>query len=341
MVIDDIKEKVREYAPEANIELLQSAFDYACEMHDEQFRVSGREFVEHPVGVARILAELELDVISIAAALLHDVIEDTDTSEKELKDKFGAEISRLVNGVTKLSMIEVKSYEERQAESLRKMFLAMAEDIRVILIKLADRLHNMRTLKYLSREKQEKIAEETLEIYAPLAHRLGISRIKWELEDLAFRFTAPQDYYNLVKEVVMNRQERESYIDEVENTLQNKLEDFDVKAKIQGRPKHFYSIYQKMQKQDKELNEIYDLTAVRVIVASIKECYQVLGIIQLPKEFFVNSKVETSILILKNSNKKINNLVLADLKEDFDEDKNKLFKTWNNFLEEELNNASN
>ncbi len=279
MAIEELLARINSYTEDPNLDLVKKAYHFAKEAHQEQKRVSGEPFVTHPVNVAEIMSGLELDVISIAAALLHDVVEDTPVTAEELREEFGSEIELLVNGVTKLSKIDFKSREEHQAESLRKMFLAMAEDIRVILIKLADRLHNMRTLNYLCEEKQKIKATETLEIYAPLAHRLGMSRIKWELEDLSFRYLEPDKYYQLVNKVAKNRGEREQYIEEAINLLNKKILEVDIKAEIYGRPKHLYSIYQKMLKQDKEFSEIYDLTALRVIVNSVKECYEVLGII--------------------------------------------------------------
>ncbi|HHY92900.1 MAG TPA: bifunctional (p)ppGpp synthetase/guanosine-3',5'-bis(diphosphate) 3'-pyrophosphohydrolase, partial [Firmicutes bacterium] len=247
--------------------------------HAGQFRISGDPYIQHPLGVAQILAELELDIITIAASLLHDVVEDTRFTLEDIEREFGAEIAGLVDGVTKLSRIEYKSKEEQQVENLRKMFFAMAKDIRVILIKLADRLHNMRTLKFLPVKKQKEIATETLEVYAPLAHRLGIFRVKWELEDTAFRYLEPEKYYELVEKVAKKRQERESFINEVIATLRGKLQEVEIKAEIQGRPKHFYSIYHKMTAQNKDFSEIYDLTAIRVIVDTIKDCYGVLGVV--------------------------------------------------------------
>ncbi|MCK8815977.1 bifunctional (p)ppGpp synthetase/guanosine-3',5'-bis(diphosphate) 3'-pyrophosphohydrolase [Natroniella sulfidigena] len=279
MSLQKLLTEVESYTENPNLELIEEAYHYAKEFHQGQYRVSGEPFVSHPLNVAQIMAELELDVISIVGALLHDVVEDTEVTEAELEKEFGSEVTLLVSGVTKLSKIDFKSREEHQAESLRKMFLAMAKDIRVILIKLADRLHNMRTLQYLSEEKQKIKATETLEIYAPLAHRLGMSRLKWELEDLSFRYLEPNKYYELVNKVAKNRDERESYIENVIDQVNNKLLEVGIKAKIYGRPKHLYSIYQKMVKQDKEFREIYDLTALRVIVNSVKECYQTLGLI--------------------------------------------------------------
>ncbi len=279
MALQGLLTAISSYTKDPNIELVKKAYYFAKEAHEGQYRVSGESFVSHPLEVAKIMAELELDIISISAALLHDVVEDTPVTAEELRGEFGPEIELLVNGVTKLSKIDFKSREEHQAENLRKMFLAMAKDIRVILIKLADRLHNMRTLKYLKPEKQIIKATETLEIYAPLAHRLGISRLKWELEDLSFRYIETDSYYELAKKIAKNRAEREAYIESIINSLNQKLEEANIEGEIYGRPKHLYSIYQKMIKRGKEFNEIYDLTALRVIVTSVKECYQVLGII--------------------------------------------------------------
>ncbi|NLY49889.1 MAG: bifunctional (p)ppGpp synthetase/guanosine-3',5'-bis(diphosphate) 3'-pyrophosphohydrolase, partial [Firmicutes bacterium] len=279
MDLKSLLKRIETYIPTFDQALVTRAYLFAEKAHAGQFRISGDPYIQHPLGVAYVLAELELDIITIAASLLHDVVEDTQFTLADIEEDFGSEIARLVDGVTKLSRIEYKSKEEQQVENLRKMFFAMAKDIRVILIKLADRLHNMRTLKYLPGRKQKEIANETLEIYAPLAHRLGIFRIKWELEDTALRYLDPEKYYELVERVAKKRQERESYINNVIAALQVKLAELDIKAEIQGRPKHFYSIYHKMLKQNKSFNEIYDLTAVRVIVDSIKDCYGVLGVV--------------------------------------------------------------
>ncbi|WP_027339705.1 RelA/SpoT family protein [Halonatronum saccharophilum] len=279
MSLDKLLEDIKSYTKDPDLDLIKRAYYFAKEAHQGQFRVSGEPFVIHPLEVAKIMARLELDVISISAALLHDVVEDTPVTTEELREEFGPEIELLVNGVTKLSKIDFKSKEEHQAESLRKMFIAMAKDIRVILIKLSDRLHNMKTLKFLPKKKQIAKATETLEIYAPLAHRLGISHLKWELEDLCFRYLEEDKYYELAKKIAKNRSQREAYIDKVISSLQGKIVDAEISADIYGRPKHLYSIYQKMIKQDKDFSEIYDLTAIRVIVSSVKECYQVLGII--------------------------------------------------------------
>ncbi len=277
--ISDIIEKVRSYQSDAVVPLLEKAFAMAARAHDGQHRVSGEDYIHHPLGVARILADLQIDADSIAAALLHDVVEDTTITLEQLEKDFGKEIAVLVDGVTKLSRIEYKSKEELQMENYRKMFLAMAKDIRVVLIKLADRLHNMRTLKPMAPEKQKKIARETLEIFAPLAHRLGISNIKWELEDLSFRYLEPEKYYELVDQVRQKRQEREAIIQESIQMLRETLREVEIHADIDGRPKHFYSIYKKMQKDHKELSEIYDLSAVRILVDSVKDCYGALGVV--------------------------------------------------------------
>jgi len=271
-------EKLHKASPEGK-KLVEKAYSFAEEAHRGQLRNSGEEYIQHPLEVAKILAELELDEATIAAALLHDVVEDTKYTMEDIEKEFGPHVALLVDGVTKLGRIEYKSKEELQVENLRKMFLAMAKDIRVILIKLADRLHNMRTLKYHSEKKQKEIAQETLEIFAPLANRLGIFRIKWELEDLSFRYLKPQEYYDLSEGIALKRAEREVQINEVIEQLRNRLAEVGIKADISGRPKHFYSIYRKMITQHKELSEIYDLTAVRVIVDSVNDCYGALGIV--------------------------------------------------------------
>lgn len=279
MELGDLINQVKSYIEKPDIELITRAYNFASNAHRGQKRVSGDSFIDHPLGVAYIMAELELDIISIAAALLHDVVEDTDVSSEDIRKEFGNEIARLVDGVTKLTRLKFKSKEEHQAESLRKMFLAMAEDIRVILIKLADRLHNMRTLGYLKEEKRKEKAMETLEIYAPLAHRLGISRLKWELEDISFRFIDQEMYYEVAKKVAANRTQREKDIKEAINILEEKFKEQDIKADIYGRPKHLYSIYQKMKRKEIDFNEIYDLTAIRIITESVRECYEILGMV--------------------------------------------------------------
>lgn len=272
-------EKVKSYYSGEDIEMIKEAYAYAEEAHRGQFRNSGEPYIVHPRLVAYTLAELELDVPTIVAGLLHDVVEDTSRTIEDIEQKFGQEVAQLVDGVTKLSRIEYRSKEEQQAENLRKMFLAMARDIRVVLIKLADRLHNMQTLKHHSPQKQHDIAQETLEIYAPLAHRLGIFRLKWELEDLALRYLEPEKYYELVERIAARRQDREEQINQVIEKLKAQLTGIGIKADLSGRPKNFYSIYNKMVTQNKDLSEIFDLMAIRVIVNSVKDCYGTLGIV--------------------------------------------------------------
>lgn len=261
-----------------DLSLIERAYEFARKAHQGQYRESGEEYIEHPLAVAAILAGLELDSASVAAALLHDVVEDTPARLEDIEKEFGSEIALLVDGVTKLGRLEYRSQEEEQAENLRKMFLAMARDIRVIIIKLADRLHNMRTLHHLTSSRQVQIANETLDIFAPLAHRLGMWRFKWELEDIAFRFRDGTAYSQVVEKVAQQQRDREGFINQVVGTLEERLRDAGVKADIQGRAKHYYSIYNKMVKQGKEISEIYDLMAFRVIVDTVKDCYAVLGI---------------------------------------------------------------
>ncbi|MGI6669092.1 MAG: RelA/SpoT family protein [Acetivibrionales bacterium] len=270
---------VKKYNPSVDVSLLQKAFDYAKKAHEGQLRESGEPYITHPVEVAHILADMELDTTTIIAGLLHDTVEDTNSTLDEIKEKFGESVASLVDGVTKLERLPYSTKEEQQAENLRKMFIAMAKDIRVILIKLADRLHNMNTLNYLPKDRQEEKARETLEIYAPLAHRLGIFRIKWELEDVCFRNLHPKEYYDLGEKIAQRRKERVAYINRITDEIMAKTAELGIKAQIEGRPKHFYSIYKKMQKQNKTLDQIYDLFAVRVIVDSVKDCYAVLGLV--------------------------------------------------------------
>jgi guanosine-3',5'-bis(diphosphate) 3'-pyrophosphohydrolase len=279
VTFEDLQKKIRETKPDSDMEKIREAYEFAATAHQGQKRDSGEDFIQHPLEVAWIVADLGMDITSVIAALLHDVVEDTDISIEEIKKKFNSEVAVLVDGVTKLSRLAFQSKQEQQMENLRKMFLAMTHDLRVIIIKLADRLHNMRTLKHLPDEKQKSIAKETLEIYAPLTHRLGMWKIKWELEDLSLRYLEPDIYYELVSKVAKKRQEREVFIYDVKETLQRALAEMELKAEVQGRPKHFYSIYEKMQEQGKDFTEIYDLMGLRVIVATVQDCYEVLGIV--------------------------------------------------------------
>ena len=263
----------------SDIKLIRRTYEFAKLNHGDQLRKSGEPYIIHPIEVATILAELGMDTSTIVAGLLHDVIEDTEYTYDDIKKIFGEEVANLVSGVTKITKMEYKSKEEQQADNFRKMLLAMADDIRVIIIKLADRLHNMRTLKYRKKEKQKKTAMETLDIYAPLAHRLGISKIKWELEDLSFRYIHEEEYYDLVKQVAEKRAEREIYIKNIIEEMYNKLEEAGIDSDIDGRPKHFFSIYKKMVNKNKSIEQIFDLTAIRVLVNTVKDCYEVLGIV--------------------------------------------------------------
>ncbi|MBO5169039.1 MAG: bifunctional (p)ppGpp synthetase/guanosine-3',5'-bis(diphosphate) 3'-pyrophosphohydrolase [Phascolarctobacterium sp.] len=279
VTIEDFFEQIKGYLNEAQIDYVRKAYILAADAHKEQRRKSGEPYIIHPIGVANILAGLQMDEYTLAAAFLHDVVEDTEYTYDDIRNIFGGVVANLVDGVTKLGKIAYISKEDRQIENYRKMFLAMARDIRVVLIKLADRLHNMRTMKYMPAHKQQSISRETLEIYAPLAHRLGIHTIKWELEDLAFRYMEPDIYYTLVEQVKTKRREREAMIFEAMDEMRDSLEKANIKCEIQGRPKNFYSIHKKMLRDHKELNEIYDLLAIRVLVDSVKDCYGTLGIV--------------------------------------------------------------
>ena len=277
--LEQLLSKVQSYNPQADEALIRRAYDYSARKHAEQKRMSGEPYVTHPLSVAQIIAELKLDVPSIVTGLLHDVVEDTATTPAEIESRFGAEVAKLVDGVTKVSKITFQSREEKQAENFRKMIIAMAHDIRVVLIKLADRLHNMRTLNHLPPDRQEEIARETLEIYAPIAHRLGIYWLKSELEDAAFRYLNSAAYSTLKAYVANTRAERESYIRSVIDILSRRLAEAGVKADITGRPKHFYSIHTKMQEEQLNFDEIYDLVAFRILVGTVRECYEALGVV--------------------------------------------------------------
>ncbi|MGI8592928.1 MAG: RelA/SpoT family protein, partial [Solirubrobacteraceae bacterium] len=282
-LLSDLMAIVSEHAAETAISIdgdeVERAFVFACEHHADQRRKSGEDFITHPVGVARICAGMRLDTETLCAALLHDTVEDTSASLEEVSEQFGEEVAGLVDGVTKLTGITFQSRDEAQAENYRKMMVAMATDIRVILIKLADRLHNMRTLGAMPKQKQIEKAKETLDIYAPLAHRLGIHAIKWELEDLSFATLHPRKYQEIKGLVSQHRDERERYVAKAGRYLAQELQALGIHAEISGRAKHFYSIYSKMTKKGREFNEIYDLTAMRVIVDSVKDCYGAVGVI--------------------------------------------------------------
>ena len=274
-----ILKKIPEYAPQADLSLIKKAYRYAAKAHKNQNRYSGEPYILHLLEVAKILVDLELDTITITAGILHDILEDTITQLTTIEEEFGEEISMLVNGVTKLSRISFKTLEEQQAENFRKMFLAMAEDVRVILIKLADRLNNMRTLQYVPAFKRARISRETLEIYVPIANRLGISKIQWELEDLSLRYLEPMKYKAVVNRIAKNRLEREKYVESIKGTIKKELQKVNIEAEIQGRPKNIYSIYKKMEERKKDFFQIYDLIAIRVICNSVRDCYAVLGLL--------------------------------------------------------------
>jgi GTP diphosphokinase / guanosine-3',5'-bis(diphosphate) 3'-diphosphatase len=282
-LLGDLFAIVSEHAEDSAVEIdrarVRDAFVFACEHHAAQRRKSGEDFIVHPVGVARICAGMRLDTETLCAALLHDTVEDTSASIEEVRERFGEQIAAIVDGVTKLTGITFQSHDEAQAENYRKMMVAMATDVRVILIKLADRLHNMRTIDAMPKQKQVEKARETLDIYAPLAHRLGIHAIKWELEDLAFATLHPRKYQEIKGLVAQQRDERERYVSEAGEYLARELAELGIEARIAGRAKHFYSIYSKMTKKGREFNEIYDLTAMRVIVDSVKDCYGTVGVI--------------------------------------------------------------
>lgn len=277
--IEDIVNKMKKNNKKSDIKLIMKAYNYAKEKHGDQLRKSGEPYIIHPIQVAYTLAELELDDATICAALLHDVVEDTEVTHQDLTNEFGIEIAEMVDGVTKLSKLNYESVEEAQVENYRKMFLAMGKDIRVIMIKLSDRLHNMRTLKYLSRDRQIANAKETMDLYAPLANRLGIYSLKWELEDLSFKYLYPEEYREIVEGIDRKREERLQFIDKIEEQIKQELKKQKIEAEITGRAKHLYSIYRKMKRDNITLDQIYDLFALRIIVNSVKDCYAALGVV--------------------------------------------------------------
>jgi len=274
---NNLIEKVKAYNPNADIQKLDKAYELASNAHSSQMRVSGTPYITHPLAVAHIVADMQLDTDSVCAALLHDVIEDTEYTADDIRSMFGEQVCLLVEGVTKLEKIQFSTKEERDMENLRKMFLAMASDIRVILIKFADRVHNMSTLISMSEEKQREKARETLSVFAPLAHRLGMYKIKWELEDLSLKYIDPIAYHEIVEGINQKRQEREEYIATIKRDIKERLTELNINCKIDGRPKHFYSIYRKMFTQNKTLDQIYDLFAVRIITDTVSDCYAALG----------------------------------------------------------------
>ncbi|MFC5469477.1 RelA/SpoT family protein [Cohnella suwonensis] len=277
--MDTLLERAATYMKDQDLRKIREAYDFAEEAHRGQVRKSGEPYILHPIAVAEICMNMQMDVTTVMAALLHDVVEDTTVSVDDIRERFGDVIAGLVDGLTKLERIQFQSKEEQQNENYRKMFVAMANDIRVILIKLADRLHNMRTLKFQSEESQRRIAQETLDIFCPIAHRLGISAIKWEMEDIALRFLNPQQYYRIAHLMKMKRTEREQHITELIERIREKLEEMGIQGDISGRPKHIYSVYKKMSSRNKQFNEIYDLLAIRILVENVKDCYATLGII--------------------------------------------------------------
>lgn len=277
--LKDISDKVRSYHPEPRIDLIEKAYVFSAQVHKGQLRLSGEPYLTHPMEVAALLADLKLDDVSVVTGLLHDTVEDTHTSLDTLEEFFGQEVASLVDGVTKISKMSFHASEEKQAENFRKMVLAMARDIRVILIKLADRLHNMRTLNFLPQEKAIESAQETLDIYAPLANRLGIFWMKSELEDLSLLYLHPEVYHDLEDKIASREKETEKYVKEVMGVIKNELQEFDIKAEVQGRTKHLYSIYRKMQLQSLDFDQIYDLVGFRIMVESVRVCYETLGVI--------------------------------------------------------------
>ena len=275
----ELMDKVRKNRPGDDLDLLRRAYDFAAEQHKTQTRLSGEPYLSHPVEVAHLLADMKLDVTSLCAALLHDVVEDTKIPLEKISEQFGPDVARLVEGVTKISRLDLLAPEERQAENVRKMLLAMVNDVRVVMVKLADRLHNMRTLEYLDSERQQRIARETLDIYAPVANRLGMGLIRGELEDLAFRYLEPEAFFELQKKVATKQKVFDKFLHEVQDTIRDKMVENGIPAEVQARIKRLYSLHLKIQKQQRNLDQVYDLLAVRVITDTVKNCYAALGVI--------------------------------------------------------------
>lgn len=290
MQLSDLIKKLKAYEKKPDIVLIKRAYVYAEEAHEGQIRASGEPYIEHPLNVACILADLKLDDVTIASALLHDVVEDTERTEKDIANEFGREIATIVDGMTKIKTLKSLSREDYHAETIRKVILASVKDIRIILIKLADRLHNMRTISVFQEEKRQRIAKDALEIYAPIAHKLGIASMKWELEDLSMEQLKPEVYQEIGKKIQQSQKEREKDVGKLKNILEEELKTTKISCDISGRPKHIYSVYRKMQKKNKSFEEIYDLTALRMITDTVRHCYELLGIVHslwtpIPKEF--------------------------------------------------------
>ena len=291
--------RIRRYHPSTDVSMIEKAYQLAKKAHGGQCRKSGEPYIVHPLWVAIILADLEMDKETIVSGMLHDVVEDTEVSEEDIKREFGEEVALLVDGVTKLGRLSYSSDKlEVQAENLRKMFLAMAKDIRVIIIKLADRLHNMRTLEFMTPAKQKEKAKETMDIYAPIAQRLGISKIKTELDDLALKYSQPEVFFDLVNQINARKTEREEFVQQIVDEVSTHMKNASIKADVNGRVKHFFSIYKKMVNQDKTVDQVYDLFAVRIIVDSVKDCYAALGVIH---EMYTPCLLYTSQCNLRSS----------------------------------------
>jgi GTP pyrophosphokinase len=277
--LEELQQLLSNYLPEEERQFVLRAYEFSRKAHEGQLRHSGEPYFTHVVDVAKTLSRMRLDHEAVAAGLLHDVVEDTPVTSRQLEEAFGSGVAHLVEGVTKIGRVHFESAEHEQAENFRKMLLSMIKDVRVILVKLADRLHNMRTLEFLASEKRRVIAQETLDIYAPLAHRMGIGFLKWQLEDLAFKHLEPEAYRRVEREIGLKRQEREEYLEQVSRPIREKLKEAGIEAEVRGRAKHFYSIYKKMRLRNKGIEELYDLLALRVVVLNLRDCYSTLGIL--------------------------------------------------------------